>query len=55
MLDHIGTGGNPALIKEALVLTSKAATRRQKLKLKVSFGVSLFFLLLRVHLTAVGR
>ena len=58
MLDHIGTGGtkdNPVLIKEAPVLTSKAATRRQKLKLKVSFGVSLFFLLLRAHLTAVGR
>ena len=46
MLDHIGTGGtkdNHVLVEEAPVLTSKAATKRHKLKLKVSFYVSLFF------------
>jgi len=58
VLDHIGTGGtkdDPVLVEEAPVLTSKAATKRQKLTLKVRFCVSLFFFLLRVHLTTVGR
>ena len=45
MLDHTGTGGtkdNHVVVEEAPVIISNAASKRQKLELKVSFCVSLF-------------
>ena len=58
MLDHTRTGGikdNSVVVKEALVIISNAASKRQKLELKVSFYVSLFLFFLCVHLTAICR
>ena len=58
MLDHTGTGGikdNSVVVKEALVIISNAASKRQKLELKVSFYVSLFLFFLCVHLTTICR
>jgi len=45
VLDHTGTGGikdNPVVVEEAPVIISNAASKCQKLELKVSFCVSLF-------------
>ena len=58
MLDHTRTGGtkdNPIVVEEAPVIISNAASKRQKLELKVSFCVSLFLFFLCVHLTAICR
>ena len=58
MLDHTRTGGtkdNPVVVEEALVIISNAASKRQKLELKVSFCVSLFLFFLCAHLTAICR
>ena len=58
MLDHTRTGGikdNSVVVKEALVIISNAASKRQKLELKVSFYVSLFLFFLCVHLTTICR
>ena len=45
MLDHTGTGGikdNSVVVEEALVIISNAASKRQKLELKVRLCVCLF-------------
>jgi len=58
VLDHTGTGGikdNSVVVEEALVIISNAASKRQKLELKVSFCVSLFLFFLCVHLTTICR
>ena len=58
MLDDTRTGGtkdNPVVVEEAQVIISNAASKRQKLELKVSFCVSLFLFFLCVHLTAICR
>jgi len=58
VLDHTRTGGikdNSVVVKEALVIISNAASKRQKLELKVSFYVSLFLFFLCVHLTTICR
>ena len=58
MLDHTGIGDtkdNPVVIEEAPVIISNAASKRQKLELKVSFCVFLFLFFLCVHLTAICR
>jgi len=58
VLDHTRTGGtkdNPVVVEEALVIISNAASKRQKLELKVSFCVSLFLFFLCAHLTAICR
>ena len=58
MLDHTRTGGtkdNPVVVEETPVIISNAASKRQKLELKVSFCVSLFLFFLCVHLTAICR
>ena len=58
MLDHTGIGDtkdNPVVIEEAPVIISNAASKRQKLELKVTFCVSLFLFFLCVHLTAICR
>ena len=58
MLDHTRNGGtkdNHVVVEEAPVIISNAASKRQKLELKVSLCVSLFLFFLCVHLTVISR